>query len=177
MAVALPKLYAEDAESIYKVDTVPPPDGDDDAYSAATKVGPLSTAQVAELMRGSADAPPQSGIQVRPRNVTVDSRSIDVDIAGLDDDRACGVPAGPQRVALAALPAPALLPPLPPLPPPSAWRVAPMPMPVPIAAAPPALTTARPVRSRTAFVVAIVIAALAVFATGAWMFVRVFVKL
>jgi hypothetical protein len=40
----------EDAsEGIYKVDTIPPPAGEDDAYSAPTKVGPMARAAVAHL--------------------------------------------------------------------------------------------------------------------------------
>lgn len=36
---------------LYRVETVPPPAGEDDAYSAPTKVGPLGDAFVANLMK------------------------------------------------------------------------------------------------------------------------------
>jgi hypothetical protein len=36
---------------VYKVDTVPPPEGEDDAYSAPTRVGPMAEAAAQELMR------------------------------------------------------------------------------------------------------------------------------
>lgn len=38
-------------DSIHKVDTVPPPAGDDDAYNSPTKVGPASQDAWAELIR------------------------------------------------------------------------------------------------------------------------------
>ncbi|MDB4942005.1 MAG: hypothetical protein JWP97_1539 [Labilithrix sp.] len=38
---------------IYRVDTIPPPDGEDDAYSAPTKVGPMADAAVRELMHAA----------------------------------------------------------------------------------------------------------------------------
>ncbi len=37
--------------AIHKVDTVPPPAGEDDAYSAPTRVGSMAAAAVEELMR------------------------------------------------------------------------------------------------------------------------------
>lgn len=40
-------------EAIYKVDTVPPPAGEDDAYSAPTRVGPMAAAVVEEMMVAS----------------------------------------------------------------------------------------------------------------------------
>jgi hypothetical protein len=46
---ASPLLSA--ADEIHRVETVPPPEGED-AYSAPTRVGPLSALQVSELMDG-----------------------------------------------------------------------------------------------------------------------------
>jgi hypothetical protein len=46
---------SDDEASIFKVDTVPPPDGDGDAYNAPTKVGPVSSEAWVELIR-KADA-------------------------------------------------------------------------------------------------------------------------
>lgn len=40
----------DDSDAIYKVDTVPPPPGEDDAYSATTKVGPTAHGFIAQLM-------------------------------------------------------------------------------------------------------------------------------
>jgi hypothetical protein len=55
--------------AIYRVDTVPPPDGEDDAYSAPTRVGPLARSRIEEMMAESEptvdDIPVDSG--VRPR--------------------------------------------------------------------------------------------------------------
>ncbi len=38
-------------ESIFRVDTVPPPPGEDDAYSATTKVGPVTAEAWVDLIR------------------------------------------------------------------------------------------------------------------------------
>lgn len=47
---------AKDGEpSIYKVDTVPPPAGDSDAYNAPTRVGPASIAEWADLVKRADD--------------------------------------------------------------------------------------------------------------------------
>ena len=35
---------SDDDEKLFKVDTVPPPAGEDDAYGAPTKVGPMAMA-------------------------------------------------------------------------------------------------------------------------------------
>jgi hypothetical protein len=43
----------DDGPAIYRVDTIPPPDGEDDAYSAPTKVGPMADAAVRELMQAA----------------------------------------------------------------------------------------------------------------------------
>jgi hypothetical protein len=41
---------SKDDEGIYKVDTVPPPAGEDDAYSAPTRIGVMASAIVGELL-------------------------------------------------------------------------------------------------------------------------------
>lgn len=43
-----------DELGIHRVETIPPPDGEDDAYSAPTKVGPMADAAVKELMHAAA---------------------------------------------------------------------------------------------------------------------------
>jgi hypothetical protein len=50
-----------DEDVIHRVDTVPPPDGDDDAYNAATRIGPLAEAAVKEMMVAAEAAAPSSG--------------------------------------------------------------------------------------------------------------------
>ena len=57
---------------IYKVDTVPPPAGEESAYDAVTRVGPMAKAAIQELFAEAESkgtlttttAPPQSGIRV-----------------------------------------------------------------------------------------------------------------
>ena len=44
---------SEDDDAIHRVDTVPPPAGEGDAYSAATKVGPMAEAIVKEMMHAA----------------------------------------------------------------------------------------------------------------------------
>ncbi len=43
----------DDEDGIYRLDTVPPPMGESDAYSAPTKVGPMAAAAVEELMKAA----------------------------------------------------------------------------------------------------------------------------
>jgi hypothetical protein len=43
----------DDAGGVYKVDTVPPPAGSGDAYSAPTKVGPMTSVLVQEMMHAA----------------------------------------------------------------------------------------------------------------------------
>jgi hypothetical protein len=43
--------HEEEKGEVYKVDTVPPPPGEDDAYSAPTRIGPMAEAAAQELMR------------------------------------------------------------------------------------------------------------------------------
>lgn len=43
----------DDEGALYKVDTVPPPDGESDAYNAPTRIGPLAASVVAEMMSGA----------------------------------------------------------------------------------------------------------------------------
>ncbi|MDB4945969.1 MAG: hypothetical protein JWP97_5503 [Labilithrix sp.] len=40
-------------DGIYRLDTLPPPDGETDAYSAPTRVGPMAAAAVEELMKAA----------------------------------------------------------------------------------------------------------------------------
>lgn len=46
-----------DDEGIFRVDTVPPPGGEDDAYSAPTKIGVLMPGDVERLMAGGSERP------------------------------------------------------------------------------------------------------------------------
>lgn len=48
-------MARDDEDAVHKVDTVPPPDGDSDAYSAETKVGPVTQDAWAELIRKAAE--------------------------------------------------------------------------------------------------------------------------
>jgi hypothetical protein len=43
----------DDDDQIHRVDTVPPPEGERDAYSAATRVGPMAEAVVMEMMHAA----------------------------------------------------------------------------------------------------------------------------
>lgn len=72
-------------DAVYKVDTVPPPDGDDDAYSAPTRVGPMAATVVNELIvaanrRESAEVAAAS--QVKPKRSVRDEHGNEV----LDED-------------------------------------------------------------------------------------------
>jgi hypothetical protein len=61
-----PKSVQDGDDGIFKVDTVPPPDGED-AYGAPTKVGPLSHAVIADMMREAVEPPvvgPASGVRM-----------------------------------------------------------------------------------------------------------------
>jgi hypothetical protein len=55
---------AAESQAIYRVETVPPPEGEDDAYGAITKIGSFSTGQIAELME-RADDGPVSGVHAK----------------------------------------------------------------------------------------------------------------
>lgn len=56
-------------DAVYKVDTVPPPDGDDDAYSAPTRIGPMAPAVVNELIMAKSreSAAQAAASQAKPR--------------------------------------------------------------------------------------------------------------
>src|SRR5687767_11928990 len=43
--------HDEERDQVYKVETVPPPPGEDDAYSAPTRIGPMAEAAAQEMMR------------------------------------------------------------------------------------------------------------------------------
>jgi hypothetical protein len=53
---------AQQDDDIYKAETDPPPPGEDDAYAAPTRVGPMSNAAIAKLMveAEKSAAPPRS---------------------------------------------------------------------------------------------------------------------
>jgi hypothetical protein len=59
-------------EGIHRCDTVPPPDGETDAYNAPTKIGPMARGMVdqlmaqAEAMQGIDSTPPKSGERPLP---------------------------------------------------------------------------------------------------------------
>ena len=46
----------EKGEKLYRVETVPPPAGESDAYNAPTRVGPMAAAVVAEMMKAAEHA-------------------------------------------------------------------------------------------------------------------------
>jgi hypothetical protein len=68
-----------DTDAIYKCDTVPPPDGEDDAYSAPTRIWPMASAFIEQMM-----AEPEAASGVRevaaPRPVAKTLPLIDVPI-------------------------------------------------------------------------------------------------
>lgn len=120
MSVASKDLAPKEQDAIYRVDTVPPPAGED-AYNAPTRVGPMARAAVEKMFDDAAEPdkapPPASG--VRPQ-----AKAPPAPVAFLDDDEVLVEPTG-----LIALPSesgsvpryePALSRPLPlrPLPPP-----------------------------------------------------------
>lgn len=100
-------LAVADEDLIYRVATVPPPDGDD-AYSAATRVGPLSTRQVAELMDASEDAPP-SGVRsisplARPHPAeTIARRTVDDTLPVMPAREHASLPISAYVVAIGAV--------------------------------------------------------------------------
>lgn len=47
----------DDEPKLYRVDTVPPPAGESDAYNAPTKVGPMAASVVAEMMKAAEASP------------------------------------------------------------------------------------------------------------------------
>ena len=59
--------YLEEDDEIFRVDTIPPPDGDEDAYGAATKVGPLAKAKIDEMLKAAEAnetmSPPPSAVR------------------------------------------------------------------------------------------------------------------
>lgn len=61
MAAARKKDEDDSDGAIHKMDTLPPPEGEDDAYSAATKVGPMARAAV-EAMMAKAQADENSSL-------------------------------------------------------------------------------------------------------------------
>jgi hypothetical protein len=69
------KLAVIDCETLCRLDTVPPPDGEDDAYGAITKVGPLSTLQIAALMDSSDEPEPVSGVHATAAALPVVERA------------------------------------------------------------------------------------------------------
>ena len=46
----------DEEPKLYRVDTVPPPAGESDAYNAPTKVGPMAASVVAEMMKAAEKA-------------------------------------------------------------------------------------------------------------------------
>jgi hypothetical protein len=74
--------YLEDDDEIFRVDTIPPPDGDDDAYGAATKVGPLAQSKIEEMLK-AAEAnesmhPPPSAVRRKVEPV-IERRTVPVE--------------------------------------------------------------------------------------------------
>jgi hypothetical protein len=79
--VTLKNANAEDEERVHKIDTTPPPEGEEDAYNAPTKVGEVSHEAWAALItqaEAQADAPPPSSLpkpsSLRPRDVGPESK-------------------------------------------------------------------------------------------------------
>lgn len=60
-------------DAIFKVDTVPPPPGDDDAYNAPTRVGPMSKDALEELIQQANE----SGLQAAQAERRATERAVD----------------------------------------------------------------------------------------------------
>ena len=81
--------HDDDEGAIFRVDTVPPPPGEDDAYSAATKVGALANAVMREKMiatrreivesRSSSNRTPAAEPVPAPAPAAVDAPAADED--------------------------------------------------------------------------------------------------
>jgi hypothetical protein len=100
-----------DDESIFKVDTIPPPAGDDDAYSAPTRVGPSNAVEWAELMRkadesGRKSAEADAGVEsARPRTISGAPEAPEEHRLPSIDDEDDVPPARPPAPPIAAPPA------------------------------------------------------------------------
>lgn len=56
----------EEHNTVHKVDTVPPPPGEDDAYNAPTRIGPMAEVAVQEMMRQARAAEETAAQSARP---------------------------------------------------------------------------------------------------------------
>ena len=45
--------HAKNDDDIFKVETIPPPEGESDAYNAATKVGPMADSVLKEMVHAA----------------------------------------------------------------------------------------------------------------------------
>jgi hypothetical protein len=105
-------------DAVYKVDTVPPPDGDDDAYSAPTRIGPMASAVVNELImaksRESAEVAAAS--QVKPRigenspEEALDENDIEAELAFPPPPKLPGAPPSKPRISAPPPPKPSSAP-------------------------------------------------------------------
>jgi hypothetical protein len=99
-------MSSNDEDGIYKIDTVPPPAGENDAYSAPTRVGPMASAVVEEII-AQAKREAQEAASSRPPNGTADDESVVIDPAQLLTvealsarlDAALRTPSLPQEMA------------------------------------------------------------------------------
>jgi hypothetical protein len=59
-------MSSNDDDGIYRVDTIPPPAGEDDAYSAPTRVGPMASAIVEEIIAQAKREAEEAAASSRP---------------------------------------------------------------------------------------------------------------
>jgi hypothetical protein len=85
-------------DGIYRVDTIPPPEGEDDAYSAPTRVGPMAAAAVEKMMadaerHAATPRPPPSGVRPVLRKIAVPAAvDVPVDIEMTDSSLEATLP-------------------------------------------------------------------------------------
>lgn len=99
-------------DAVYKVDTVPPPDGDDDAYSAPTKIGPMASAVVNELIMAKRQEEEAAASQKKPRvgenkdhkEEALDENDIEAELAFPPPPKVPGAPPSTPKVSAAPPP-------------------------------------------------------------------------
>lgn len=173
------RATAERTDELYKVDTVPPPPGEDDAYSAATKVGALAATTISQMLADAeagevsapVSTPPRSGLRPSVPQPAApmpkiwdedeDGPASGLEPTGVIDVSASAPPPVPASARPAApAPTPIVAPPAP-TPPPAtvqSWAALPL-APAPALSSVPVRRA--PTRADVVFVVAITIAIVA----------------
>ena len=70
-------MSTNDDDGIYRVDTVPPPPGEGDAYNAPTRIGPMAGAIVEELLAQSKRDEEQQAAKARSEHSTAPPPKLD----------------------------------------------------------------------------------------------------